>query len=186
MKLLLKACCLLTFCSLSLQAQKDTVFIKKSLGQGEFDMDTLFITAGRSSIQVLAGTTFLPYSDKMIELLNHGLAPVDLKIIEECTGNLSKEELENYPQFIAVKREENQLCIEVKVVANCCHNFLGEAEVVNGTTLNLLYTSYGGFCGCQCCFGLRYTFDTTLEKKDQLLQKVTINGSQVWAEVPNH
>lgn len=47
----------------------DTVFVKKTVGINEFEIDTLFIPGGRSSQQVLAGTMFLPYSDKMIGLL---------------------------------------------------------------------------------------------------------------------
>ncbi|MFT5821005.1 MAG: hypothetical protein ACI8ZM_002253 [Crocinitomix sp.] len=48
----------------------DTVFVKRSIGNDAFEIDTLFITAGQSTDQVLTGTTFLPYSDKMIGLLN--------------------------------------------------------------------------------------------------------------------
>ena len=62
-------------------ADKDSVFLKRTVGDGEFEIDTLFIQAGQSSDQVLAGTTFLPYSNKMISLLNKGLEPISLAII---------------------------------------------------------------------------------------------------------
>lgn len=165
-------------------AKLDTVFVKRTIGENEFQIDTLFIHSGRSSQQVLAATCFLPYSDKMIGLLNHGLSPISLEIIQECDQGLEPSEFKNYPIFKEVKRDSNQLIIDVAIVSNCCHNFLGEAEVIGEDTLNLVYTSYGGFCSCTCCFALRYTFDSSLEKAYTILKNVTINGSETTEEIP--
>lgn len=89
-----------------------------------------------------------------------------------------------YPKFIEVKRDSDTLTIEAQVIANCCHNFLGEAEVVGNDTLNLVYTSYGGFCSCACMFSLRYKFDTTFEADYHILNRVTINGSEITGVIP--
>lgn len=80
---------------------------------------------------------------------------------------------------------KNQLLIQVRVMANCCHNFLGEAEVLGNDTLHLVYTSYGNFCSCQCCFTLEYVFDTTFEDKDNRLHFVTINRHKSFGVIPN-
>lgn len=163
----------------------DTVFVKKSVSDTEFEIDTLFILGGRSSTQVLAGTTFLPLSDKMIGLLNNGLSPISLEIITECNPNASYPRMfKDYPKFNEIKRDSTTLTIDVTVVANCCHNFLGEAEVIGKDTLNLVYTSYGGFCSCDCCFTLRYKFDTVMEAHYQILKHVTINNSAVVGNIP--
>lgn len=162
----------------------DTVFVKKTVGENEFEIDTLFIPKGRGYQQVLTGTTFLPYTDKMIRLLNNGLSPISLEIIQECNNTTDPRTFKNYPKFVEVKRDSNELIIDVSVVANCCHNFLGEAEVVGKDTLNLVYTSYGGFCSCSCCFTLRYKFDTTMEEHYQILKYVTINGNKTVGEIP--
>ncbi len=165
------------------QTELDTVFVKKRVGENEFEMDTLFIDGGLSFPQVLTGTTFLPYSEKMIGLLNKGLSPISFKIIDECDDKIDPETFKDYPKFSAVSRTSNQLTIAVSIVANCCHNFLGEAEVIGTDTLNLVYTAYGGFCACRCCFTIAYTFDTRLEERYQILKYVTINGSKTVGQI---
>lgn len=165
------------------QVEMDTVFVKRSVGENEFIIDTITIPAGKSSTQVLTGTTFLPYSDNMIGLLNHGLSPVSLTIIEECDQNFDPKSAEKYPFFRKVSRDSNQLIIDVTIVSNCCHNFLGEATVLDDT-LKLIYTAYGGFCSCTCCFTLRYIFDTTFEADYHMLKFLTINESRIVEPIP--
>ncbi|WMJ75403.1 hypothetical protein RCC89_19890 [Cytophagaceae bacterium ABcell3] len=162
----------------------DTVFVKRSVSDSEFEIDTLYIPGGRSTKQVLAGTTFLPYSEKMIKLLNNGLSPINLEILNECDNSGKPDTFNNYPIFNNIIRDKDDLIIDVTVVANCCHNFLGEAEVIGSDTLNLIYTSYGGFCSCDCCFTLRYKFDTSMEEHYQILKNVTINSSKKTGKIP--
>ena len=162
----------------------DTVFVKRKVEKNTFEIDTLFIPSGVSAKQVLVGTQFLPYSNKMIGLLNSGLSPISLEVINECNEGIDRKTFNQYPKFVNVERELETLTIDVSVVANCCHNFLGEAEVVDGTTLNLVYTSYGGFCSCNCVFTLRYKFNTVFEKNYQILDSVKINGSNVKVIIP--
>ncbi len=150
----------------------------------EIEIDTILIEAGVSSQQVLVGTTMLPYTPKVIKLLNQGLSPISLEIVESCNDS-KRPDYENYPEFKAIKRDSNILTIDVSIVANCCYNFLGEAEI-NGDTLNLLYTGYGNFCSCSCCYTLRYKFDTTMEENYQLLKHVTVNGiANKIGDIPN-
>ncbi|MBI3218007.1 MAG: hypothetical protein HYZ44_00695 [Bacteroidetes bacterium] len=166
------------------KAKPDTVFVKRTVGVNEFEIDTLFIAGGRSTTQVLTGTMFLPYSDRMIRLLNNGLSPISLEIIQECNNTTDPKTFKEYPKFISTTRAGNTLTIDVSIVANCCHNFLGEAEVVGKDTLNIVYTSYGGFCSCNCCFTLRYKFNTSMEKEYQVLKYVTINNSKTVGQIP--
>src|SRR5690554_2660720 len=126
---------------------------------------------------------FLPSSDKMNGLLNNGLSPISLEIIQECDNTTDPRTFKEYPKFISTSRIGNTLTIDVSVIANCCHNFLGEAEVKGKDTLNLVYTSYGGFCSCECCFTLRYKFDTSMEDIYQVLNYVTINGSKTVGQI---
>ena len=183
--LLILVLCLLRCAVISGQQSKfDTVFIKKSISEGEFDIDTLFIIGGRSSIQVLAGTTFLPYSEKSIELLNRGLRPIELKIINECDDKNLYSSFNDFPKFERIYRKPDELVIEVSIIANCCYNFLGEAEVLGNDTLNLIYTAYGGFCSCECCYTLQYSFKTSLEENQERMRFVKINGDTTVARIP--
>lgn len=165
------------------KTELDTVFVKRTVGVNEFVIDTLYIPGGRSSTQVLAGTMFLPSSDKMNGLLNNGLSPISLEIIQECDNTTDSITFNEFPKFISTSRVGNTLTIDVSVIANCCHNFLGEAEVIGSDTLNLVYHSYGGFCSCNCCFTLRYKFDTSMEDIYQVLNYVTINGSKTVGKI---
>lgn len=118
----------------------------------------------------LKGTRFLPYSSKIIGLINNGLEPVSFSIIEKC--EVKRVDYENYPKLIKVNKTAKKLMIDIEVVANTCHNFLAEAEVIGGDTLNLIFTGYGGFCSWGTC-KLRYIFDITLKKT--IIKYITIN-----------
>jgi hypothetical protein len=156
----------------------DTVFVKRTVGIQVYDIDTLFIPGGRSTTQVLAGTTFLPYSDKMIDLLSYGISPISLDILDECNKNINPNSFEEYPKFMSSSRDGDTLTVVVSVMANCCHQFLGEAQV-HRDTLHLLYTSYGGFCSCECCFTLRFRFDMSMEDSQKGVKHVRLNGNSL-------
>jgi hypothetical protein len=169
------------------EVENDTIFVKRVVQTESPEIDTILFKDGISLAQpqILIGTTFLPNTNKMIGLLNKGLTPISLEIIEECDKSIHPKSFIDYPKFTTVKRDCNTLTIDVTVIANCCHNFLGEAEIIGDDTLNLIYTSYGGFCSCQCCFTLSYKFNTTMEEYYQILKKVTINNSGIINEIPN-
>ena len=175
-------------CNLSYSqiVENDTVFVKRIVHTEITEIDTMIIKGGISPAQpeVLIGTTFLPYTSKMIGLLNEGLSPISLELVNDCDNSIGRESFKDYPVFKEIKRDSTVLTIEVSVIANCCHNFLGEAEVAGKDTLNLVYTSYGGFCSCSCCFTLRNKFDTSMEEYYNILNYVTINGSRVVGEIP--
>ena len=166
--------------------ENDTVFIKRTVHTDTTEIDTIVIKGGISPVipQVLIGTRVLPYSNKMIGLLNCGLSPISLELGQGCDNSIDPRTFNDYPIFREIKRDSTTLSIEVSVIANCCHNFLGEAEVMGKDTLNLVYTSYGGFCSCECCFTLKYKFDTTMEEYYNILRYVTINGSNVVGIIP--
>jgi hypothetical protein len=156
----------------------DTVFVKRTVGIHDYVIDTLYISGGRNTTQVLAGTTFLPYSDHMIGLLSYGISPISFDLLEECNNTINPDSFKEYPKFISSSREGDTLTIVVSVIANCCHQFLGEAEVQQDT-LHLLYISYGGFCSCECCFTLRYRFDMSMEDSQKGVKHVRLNKSSL-------
>ncbi|WP_338815058.1 hypothetical protein V9L05_08015 [Bernardetia sp. Wsw4-3y2] len=165
----------------------DSIFVKKMVDIDKYETDTFTVKSSQVQKQVLIGTTFLTASDKLIQLTNHGLYPISLELLKDCNNTTDPDTFEDYPKFIEVKRDSLTLTIDVEVVANCCHNFLGEAEVKGKDTLNLVYTSYGGHCMCNCVFTLRYKFDTRMEQSDYypILKYVTINGSKTTGKIPN-
>jgi hypothetical protein len=73
---------------------------------------------------------------------------------------------------------DSVLIVQAQIVADCSHSFLGEIEVLNGNTLNLVYTEYGGMAACMCCFGL--TYKIRLEKDEEFsfkkIKYISLNG----------
>lgn len=159
--------------------EMDTILFKRSIADYAFENDTLFVRGSWHKEHILAGTMFLPGTDKTMNLLNHGLSPIHLEIINDCDEKVDPKTFKEFPKLNSTYRVGNLLTIDVAVIANCCHAFLGEAEVLGLDTLHLSYTSYGMYCSCQCCFTLRYTFDTAMEHYYHTLKYVSINGSEV-------
>lgn len=67
------------------------------------------------------------------------------------------------------------LRIEVVITANCCASFLGEIQIKNDTTLNILYTEYGDECFCHCSFNIIYT----IVAKENKLNSYELNGTEI-------
>lgn len=74
--------------------------------------------------------------------------------------------------------DSNIIIFNLSILSNCCHSFLGEAEIKNNT-LNLIYTEYGEeFCGCLCCFTIEYRFNILESKQISLPKYVSVNSSK--------
>ncbi|WP_046756897.1 hypothetical protein [Kordia jejudonensis] len=74
-----------------------------------------------------------------------------------------------------ITNAEDRFLIEFTVVENCCSEFLCEAEIVDETTLNILYHPFGNHCSCECKFEMKYTFtvNTSLEAIGEKLTEIT-------------
>lgn len=122
----------------------------------------------------IKGTGFLPYSSKMIGLMNHGIEPIDFTIQKECEVKYIENE-NQYPIIKEAFLENHTLVIIVEIIGNACHNYLGEAELTDYNTLNLIYTDYGGFCSWGTVT-LQFRLDTSLMDDENELKRVTVNG----------
>jgi len=71
-----------------------------------------------------------------------------------------------------VSFHNDTLDIELSIVANCCASFIGEIEVQNDTTLNLILIEYGLECFCHCCFDVTYRVET----KHDVFSDFRLNG----------
>ena len=67
-------------------------------------------------------------------------------------------------RIIENSQKEDTLTLRIATVAECCRDFMGEVELKNGDTLNLIYTPYGRACDCNCCFELEYKIVTKMNK----------------------
>ncbi len=72
----------------------------------------------------------------------------------------------------SISFKDNTFTIEFSVVENCCSEFLCEAELVNTSTLNIVYQAFGRECSCNCKFTLKYTFEIN-DFREQIGEKRT-------------
>jgi hypothetical protein len=70
---------------------------------------------------------------------------------------------------------DSNLNLEVAIMANCCSSFLGEIEIIDDSTLNLIYTENGGECFCSCCFTLNYS----IQCNKNPFKKFKLNGQTI-------
>ena len=159
MKITLAICACLAVIAAFGQVEMDTVFIK--LNATPFDstisykIDTVLFDSPVVR-HLLIGTTVLVASPKNQGTRNFGY---DLFKIESsaCQKELDGPPKGGSDRVVRVTRTDTLWTVELNITSNCCHSFLGEIEVVDGSTLNLVYHGYGTSCSCDCCFGLTYS-----------------------------
>ena len=68
--------------------------------------------------------------------------------------------------------------VNVKVNGNCGSSFLGEIDMADPTTINLVSISYGSHAICACCYGLTYriTLSDQGEYPFDKLKHISLNG----------
>ena len=79
-------------------------------------------------------------------------------LVQSCDDHLGEPNLDDDKRISAISIKENTFEIEFSVVENCCSDFLCEAEIVNESTLNILYHAFGTHCSCACKFEMKYSF----------------------------
>jgi hypothetical protein len=70
------------------------------------------------------------------------------------------------------------LIVNAMVTGNCGYSFLGEIDVLQENTINLVYTGYGSSAVCACCYGLTYVIQLSDqgEYPFKKLKYISING----------
>jgi hypothetical protein len=128
--------------------------------------------------RILVGTTVLRGSVKNSKTgRNHGMWLVNLTA-EPCKTQVPYKP-EEYINTL-VKIRDSILVIGIEVYETCDYSFLGEIEVVNENTLNLIYHGYGNYTDCNCVTGLSYKMKLEPDLKDKWnkIEYFTINGSR--------
>jgi len=169
-------------------SQTDTTFIIRD--KTPFD-DTLnyvtdtLVSEGVYQTKILTGTTILPMSRNNIGAIGYGftLTNIESTPCKQQEKNTPPPRLKDSEVVSIIKTDSNWIC-ELKIVENCCYDFLCEIKIENDSVLDFIYTGYGDHCGCNCCFGLTYHIKiddfgdvnkithTKLNGKDESLQPI--------------
>ncbi|WP_163307854.1 hypothetical protein [Dysgonomonas sp. 521] len=148
----------LSFATLHLWSQSDTVFIRHikdyDSSQLKYKTDTVIFDSFFKN-KILYGTMVLPQSAKQLTLFGHGLT-LDSVSIRECKNN--DFEPSSKDEILSIKESGDSLIVEILLEGNCCHSFLCDAEIVDNTTINLITIGYGTYCSCMCGYELTYCF----------------------------
>ena len=137
---------------------QDTVFIKADKDWSDdtltYAIDTIIFETGRGR-PILIGTTVLPWTQNQQGAKNYGVY-FDKVIKSDCQKEVTEYggEIENHINSITTT--DTTLTIDFNIFENCCYSFLCDISVDSTATLNLIYTGYGTWCFCDCCFGLTY------------------------------
>lgn len=92
------------------------------------------------------------------------LTSTEVKPCENSGGGI--ENPNDDKKIIKITSNGKMFSIDFSIVENCCSEFLCEAEIVDETTLNIIYHPFGNHCSCNCKFEIKYTFtiDNSLEE----------------------
>ncbi len=167
------------FSTLSVSAQQDTVFMKynKSSWSEEninYAIDTVLFDTP-SARHILYGTTILTGSQNQRLAMEYGVS-FDKIIRTNCRESIQKLENGLQRRLNTMSVTDTSMIFDISFIANCCNDFLCDISIDDNGVLDLIYTGYGGYCFCTCCFGL--TYQLSLEKWETIpkILSVTINN----------
>ncbi|HTA84522.1 MAG TPA: hypothetical protein VK783_16380 [Bacteroidia bacterium] len=150
----------------------DTVFIKHDSSQYskklKYVTDTVIFN--KESRQILIGTTIIPETHSSHDAwVEYGFC-LNKVVRTKCKKEVG-EEPTGPDQINSIISSDSTLVVDINITDNCCYSFLCDVGVDNSATLNLIYTGYGMYCDCDCCFGLTYYFKI-LKSPDYFPKKI--------------
>lgn len=156
---------------------QDTVYISATedwtADSLKYKTDTIVFSSGLVR-NLLVGTCRIPSTSNQINAYGWGL------YFKKVTGSDCDDNGERKFKFTdrvnSYLVTDSSLLIDITIRENCCYDFLCDISIENNETLNLMFTGYGGNCGCTCCFGLVYEFELMNPEDFKKIKSITING----------
>ena len=163
-----------------LSRTQDTVFIKYNKDwtsdKINYISDTVIFETGMRR-HILKGTAILPFTSNQQEAKGYGMY-FDKVNLSDCRRNGLEYESIIHKYINYVIQTDSSLIVDINFYDNCCYSFLCDISVVDESILNLIYTGYGTFCDCDCCFGLNYQFSLIKNASFSKIKYIMINGNR--------
>lgn len=178
MKTLLTVIAILLFVCINVSAQPDTLFMRYSNEWNEdttiYQTDTILFPS-RLDRHYLIGTTKLPWTHNQMTAKNYGF-DFDSITKSDCKASDEREVYSSPGVISSIINTDTSLIIDINIYDNCCYDFLCDIAVDKEGVLNLIYTGYGNYCGCNCCFGLVYHLSKTSYGEEKEINAIILNG----------
>lgn len=117
----------------------------------------------------LLGSTVLTGSNRNSEsCILHGYC-LDKIIKHPCLSVMT--ETPDFTKIKNVEKRNDTLIVSLQIYENCALDFLGEIEIINKNTLNIIFHEYGSFASCMCTFDIDCI---VLIKKEDISEPVNI------------
>jgi len=150
--------------SYNIIAQIDTTFVTHDSNYEDdtliYITDTLITYTVMDRQPVLYGTVVLPETANTMSARVFGLY---LTNVSKSACRRLRNETEAYrvdDEVFKIMKTDSIWYCELKINANCCHEFLCEISVENNNTLNFIYQGYGNaYCACSCNYLLSYEIE---------------------------
>jgi hypothetical protein len=142
-------------------AQIDTTFIRRDSNYEDdtliYRTDSLIANTELNRLPILYGTVVVPETNNTISARIFGLylSEVSKSSCKRPKGKPESFRFDN--EVYSLIKTDSSWLVELKINANCCHEFLCEISVENDSILNFIYKGYGtGYCACRCNYKLTY------------------------------
>jgi len=165
---------------IDLTKYQDTVFIKHNKDwtsdKIHYVTDTVIFQTGMRR-NILTGTTILPVASNTWASSEYGL--FFYKVTKtDCQKDINEYDGSIKNHINSVLMTDSSLIVDFNIYDNCCYDFLCNISVDSTGVLDLIYTGYGTYCSCDCCFGLTYYFRVKKGKDILVIKSVMLNGNR--------
>ncbi len=159
---------------------QDTIFVRHPKGwisgSTDYTTDTTLLDNFNDRL-VMAGTTLIPSTHGQLNVWGTYQLKLEKVTASNCKSHGEEAYTDDFINFIT--ETDSTLVISTTIHDNCCNQFLCDVSVEGDGIRNLIYTGYGNtYCGCNCCFGLDYSFKKEDIPVEVELKSVIINGDR--------
>lgn len=161
-------------------AQQDTIFVltpDREAMESEkviYKTDTILQGYGFEHPYLVGTCVFPTYG--MANTWAHGLNLV--KITKSDCNSHGEEAYSESTKIMNYQLTEDSLIVELKIIDNCCFEFLCFSDVDDNGILHIKYIGYGSLCACMCCFGTTYHFSVEHEEYYEEIKGIMLEDDE--------
>lgn len=125
---------------------------------------------------LVKGTALLPYTHNYLSVMSSGY--FSYKVEKADCSDHGEDVYSEADKIDQVIFNDSIIEVHLRIYDNCCYDFLWDPYLSDDGILDLIYTGYGTYCACNCCFGhVLYFKKQDYELEDRIaVKEIRING----------